>query len=85
MGIGHFRRLDNLSLGGILLGVPDVVVNGSGEQKRLLQNHTDLPVQTFPGYIPQIHPVRQYLSVVHIVQPHQQINQRGLSGTGGTN
>ena len=31
VGIGHFRRLDNLSLGGILLGVPDVVVNGSGE------------------------------------------------------
>ena len=83
MGIGHLGRPDHLLVGGVLLGVPDVVKDSSGKQKILLQHHSDLAVELFQHNISDVHPVYQYGAVVHLVQVHEQIDHGGLSRAGG--
>ena len=46
-GIGHLRGLSNLSIGGVLVAIEYVLLDGSVEEKRLLHDNTDLSAECF--------------------------------------
>ena len=82
MGIGCFGRLDDLCQCGILSGKTDVVQDTAGEEEGFLQDNAQLGMKTFGFDGTDIVTVKGNLSLIGIIQTHDQIDQSGFSGAG---
>ena len=72
----------NLLHGCLLIGHTKVLQDRSVEQIGLLCDHADLAAQPGQVKVPDIHPGDADSPAFHIVQPGDQVHQRGLSGSG---
>lgn len=82
MRIGSCCSRDDFFVRGFRLPVSDIVPNGSAEQPCILKHHTKVSPQVVPAHVVDIHPVDGYRAAVHIVKPHEQIDECGFASSG---
>ena len=70
MGIGGFRRCNNLFQRCVRLGKANVIKDRSGKKEGFLQHHAHLIVVTGGIQFLDILAVHHNFSLIHIVQPH---------------
>ena len=76
-------RLDDLFHGGAGFAVADVFQNGVGKQEHILLHNADVFVKAALGNLPDVHPVNGDGAGGHIIEPGNQLAQRGFSSAGG--
>ena len=72
----------DLFLGCVRAPVGDVVPDGSVEQPGVLQHHPDLGAQGRSWHRRDVDTVHPDGAALQFVEPHDQVHQRGLAGTG---
>ena len=72
-------RCDDLLVGGIGLSVTDIFPDRTGFQPDILEDHPVAAPQRMPGHVADIRSGDPDGSVFHIVEAHQQIDERRLS------
>ncbi len=80
----RLRRLYDLLPRRPRLAHGDIFVYGAAFEPRFLQHHTVVFPQRLSRDAADILPVDRNAAAVHVVKAHQQIDERGLSATGGT-
>ena len=83
MRAGGFRRLLHLLIRGVQPAVADVLPDRACEKVGILQHHGDIPAQTVPPDIPDVHVVNGDFSPVNIIKAVDQVGDGGLARTGG--
>ena len=83
VAVGLPARLFDLLPGGIRLAVGHILGNGTPEQPGVLKHHAEIPAHLVPGKRPDILPVQQNFAAVHVIKPHQQVDNGGFSRAGG--
>jgi len=78
----HLRSPYDFLLCGVLFSVGYVLPYRAVEQPRVLQDHAEAPPQIVLVDVPDVYPIEFDAAFLYFVEPHQQIDQRGLSGTG---
>ncbi len=73
---------DDLLPGGLRDSVRDVLRDGAAEQPGVLQHHADACPQLLSRHRGDVDPVQCDPAAGDIVEPHQEIDQRGLPGAG---
>src|SRR5699024_8179654 len=76
-------RLDDLVRGGVRAAVGDVVPDRPAEQPGVLQHHADVPAHLAAREHGDVHAVDGDAAAVEVVEPHDEVDQRGLAGSGG--
>ncbi|MNI59000.1 hypothetical protein D3C73_1141370 [compost metagenome] len=76
MRFGQLGRADDLLHGDILQPVRNVVPDGGREQERLLEYGGNLPAQLSDAKISNICAVQADDPFIHVISPHQQLNNR---------
>ena len=76
------RGLEDLVLGRVRSAVGDVVADGALEEPGVLQHHPDLAAQRGPRHRGDVVAVDRDPAGVELVEPHHQVDQRGLAGAG---
>ena len=76
--------LGDLVVGGALAAVADVVADGTGEQPRVLQHHAGAGAHVVAAEVGDVLTVEQDATAVELVEPHDEVDQRGLPRAGGT-
>ena len=84
VGMYPFRRLHNLFPGSIRSSVGDIFMNRSRFQPGLLQHHSKIGAERISCDMADGRSVNLQRTGIHIVKPHQQIDQRRLSASGRT-
>ena len=79
VGLGVLRRLDHLLLRGVRAAPEKVLPNGPGEEHIVLQHHADAVPELLQGIVPNIQPVQQDRASGDVIEPGDQIDQRGLA------
>ena len=81
--MGCLCRCNYLLIRCLRLAHPDIIPDSSGSEPGFLQHHTIIGsagcLLSYPGYP---YPSTRIVSAVHIIKPHQQIDNRGLSAAG---
>ena len=67
---------------GVQPSVRDVVADAAVEQPGVLEDHAEARPQLVPGELADIVAIERDATRVHVVEAHQQIDQRGLAGPG---
>ena len=83
MGAGQFRRCLHFLVRRVQPAVPDILPHRAGEQMGILQHHCDVLPQPVARIVLDILPVDGDLAFFDIVEPVQQVCNRGLSRAGG--
>ena len=81
--VGGRCGLDDLVLVGIRPAVGDVLEDRAAEQPGVLQHHPDPRPQRLPADRRDVDAVDEDPPRIHVVEPHQQVHQRGLARPGG--
>ena len=68
-----------LLLGGILLGIEEIIPNGAVEEIRFLCHNADVGAQKAQVIALDVDIVDAHLAAVHIIQARDEIDQRGLA------
>ena len=76
---GLAARLPAFFQGGVLLAPAEVLQDGSGEQRALLQDHRDLVAEGLHGIFPDIDAAHFHGALRHVVQTGHQVHQGGFS------
>ena len=84
MRVGGFGGGDNLLIGGIGLPDRDVFTHGCRFQPCFLQDHAVAFPQAFSCDIADIRAVHADFSRVHIVEAHEQVDERCFAAAGGS-
>ena len=82
VGVGASGDVEDLLLGGVGASVGDVLADGAGEQRRLLEDHADHAAQLRGGEVLAVMTVDTQGTGGRPVQPEQQVDEGGLSATG---
>jgi hypothetical protein len=82
MGIGQFRRLDDLVLGGPGMAVGDVVADGSAEEHGFLQNEGNVFAEFVKLVILNVHAVDLDASGVSVVEAGDEAYDGGFPAAG---
>ena len=85
VGMGGFGGSDDLFIGGIGLAHGDVLPDGAAFQPGFLQHHAVALPQAVAGDIHDVVAVQRDPAVVHIIEAHQQVDQRGFAAASGAN
>jgi len=85
MRIGLPGRLHHCFIRGGWVAKPDVLRDGTGEEKRVLRDHTHLPAQGVDGDITDIHAVNGYRTRRGVIKPGYEVGDGGFTGAGWTN
>ena len=80
LGCGH-----DLVVGCISFSIGNVFGDAGVKQHRFLKHDRELPPQIGDAIVAQIDSVKQHLSFGGIVKTHDQVEQRGFTGSGGAN
>ena len=75
-------RRDDLSIGRVRAAVADVFQDRALKQPRVLQHHAEGTAQVAARIVAHVAPVDEDRTGVHIVKAHEQLDHRGLAGTG---
>ena len=82
----HFPAgLGDLLVGGVLLGVADVLLDGAVEEDGLLTHDPDIISEPADIEVPQILTVQQNLAAVRIVKSLDELDTSGLATARGPN
>ena len=76
------RRLEDILLGGTGPAVGDVLGDRPADQPGVLKHHADPGAQRLPADVTDVMAVDHDPAGVDVVEPHQQIDQRGLARPG---
>ena len=82
VGVGRFCRRDDFLIGGVQSAVPDVLHDGTLEQPGVLQHHAEALAQCAAVEVADVVAAQGDGTRIHIVEPHQQLDHGGLTGTG---
>ena len=80
--VGGARGLEDLLLGRVGIAVRDVLADRAAEEPRVLQHHADLRAQLRARDRRDAAPVERDLAPVQLVEPHDQVDERGLARAG---
>ena len=80
----RFGRGFHFLHGDVFLAVGDVLIDGAVEQPRLLQNHSVGTAEGRPRHLADFLPVHPDDTVIHVIKPHKQVDDGGLTGTRGS-
>ena len=81
--VGRPRRLEDLLLGGVEVAVGDVVADRAAEQPGVLQHHADARrAGRARVIVGDVDAVEGDPAAVELVEPHDQVDERGLAGAG---
>ena len=83
VGVRGLGSGNDLLIGSVQPTVADILHDGALEEPCILQNHAEALAQGAAVKVPDIVAVEGDGTGVHIVEPHQQLDHRGLAGTGG--
>lgn len=75
MNVRSLACLVDVLLGGVGVGVQQVVHDGGIEQDRVLWNHTNVPSEAVDLQIPDIMPINSDRAVLDIVEAEQQLER----------
>ena len=79
----RLRRREDLALRSRRrVAVGDVVADGPAEQPRVLQHHADLRAQLGARHRRDVEAVERDHAAVELVEPHDQVDERGLARAG---
>src|SRR5258708_7795280 len=79
----HFRgRPAHPFVRDVFAAQTDVAGDRAAEKENLLQDHREILAQRLQIPVAHIHAVQQNPTLLHVVETHQQIGDRGLAGTG---
>src|SRR5690606_32070506 len=79
---GRLGRLHDLFERGVGPPVCDVVPDRPLEQPCVLEHHADLAAEIGPTHLRDVHAVEGDATRIEVVETHQQVDQRRLSGAG---
>ena len=82
--IGGRGRGDDRRQGGVGAPVTDVVEQRAAEQNAFLHHKPDLLPERFDGDAAEIIAVEQNRAGIHVVEPAEQVDERGLAGAART-
>ena len=82
VGVGSLGGGDHLVHGGVRLAVGNVLPHRTGTQPCVLQYHAVAAAQGGAGHIPDIGAGHLDAAAVYIIEPHQQVDEGGLSTAG---
>jgi hypothetical protein len=82
VGVGSLGGGNHLVHGGVRLAVGNVLPHRTGTQPGVLQHHAVAAAQGGAGHIPDIGAGHLDAAAVHIIEPHEQIDQGGLAAAG---
>ena len=71
-------------LGRVRAAVGDVLADRAVEQPRVLEDHAEGTPQAVARHLTRIDAVDRDLAAIDLVEAHEQVDQRGLAGSGGT-
>ena len=80
--MGRSRRRDDLLVGGTRSAVRNVVPDRPREQPGVLEDHPDPVAEVMTGHRGDIDPVKGDPATVELVEPHDEVDQRGLPRPG---
>ena len=83
VGVGCLGGGDHLLVGGVGSAEGDVVPHGSGGQPGLLQHHAVVLPKGVAGDLTDIKAVHRNASLAHVVEAHEQVDERGLTASRG--
>src|SRR2546421_327421 len=66
-----------------LAAVGDVVPDGAGEEPGVLEDHAVAAAYVVAGEVAVVGAVEEDAAAVDFVEPHEQVDQGGLAGSGG--
>src|SRR5664280_3849591 len=75
-------RGHDLLFAGVFATVGDVLPNRAAEEPRVLENHAEGAAQVVSGELSDVDAVNADRACVYLVEAHQQVDDRGLAGTG---
>src|SRR3546814_4814875 len=78
VGADRLRRRLDLGAGGAGIGVADVLLDGRGEQERLLQDHGDVAAERSLRHPPHVAAADQHPALPDIVEAMHQRRRAGL-------
>ena len=81
MGVSGLGGFHHLLHGGVGAGVADVVSDGAHKEVGLLGDDADVAAQIFKGDVLDVHAIDGDLSFGHIVEPGNQVDDGGFSGS----
>ena len=84
MAAAHLRCFFNFFYRGVFVGVLQVMVDGVGEEHRVLQHDGHVLTQAVPGDLFHVLVVDPDGALVGIVVAHQQVDHGGFAAAGGT-
>ena len=82
VGIGSAGCCEDLLVGGRFISVFDIVIDGTGKQPGVLQDHSDAGSELVGRLTTDIFAVNAQRSAPDLIKPLQQMDERGLSGSG---
>ena len=85
VGIGGLGGGNDLFVGGIQTAIADILHDGALEQPGVLQHHAEALAQGTAVKVADVVAVQGDGAGIHIVEPHEQLDHGGLTGTGGAN
>ena len=82
MGTGQLAGVDQLLVRGIGIAPAQILPDGAGEQRILLQHHGNLITQHIQIVVPDIHTAHLQAALRNVVQSGYELNQGGFAGAG---
>ena len=79
---GGAGRGPHFLIAGLRFAVADVLQGAGAENHRILQHHAHMTAQIGKRQFAHIHATQQYLSLLRIVKPQQELKQGGLARAG---
>ena len=76
-------RVDELRVGRLRRGQPQVVQDRAAEQHVVLQHHADVPAQAGLRQFAHVVPIQCHRAAGDVVETRQQLHQRALAVPGG--
>ena len=84
MDVGSFRRRDDFLICGVRTSHSDIIPDCSCLKPCILKHHAISGPQALPRHFPDIGTFYTDRTILHIVEPHKQIDDRRLAASGGT-
>ena len=83
MGVGGLGGCHNFFIACLGAAVGDVFPNGARPQPRVLEHHAVISPQGRAGHGANVVPRHRNAAAVHVVKPHEQVDEGGLAAAGG--
>ena len=84
VAVGLVAGSDDLLPGGVGTAVGHVLGDGALEEPGVLEDHGEEPAAVVPGHGGQALSVDEDAALIHVVEPHEEVDDGGLSRPGGS-